>query len=312
MVVRLVFVSNTIIIVILIVKSVDAFRTTRSSIMRTSAKYAKALAGSTYLLGLAARHRIITCSNLSAAYKGTIYPAPVPSLIQFVCPQYMDTTREEWDRSRISTCVKSIRHIRSLVARAVIVHPASSSMEAQVAAQNQVQLASDAMEGVTPFSEVLDNGGFADSSSDVLNASTEILVSSGKITPSRRFATAWLSPAMRHEIASMCSLDPILGAVFHASESTGYVCEEIVSTGTTAGTAGNIYGCAVRCGRIFTNEQGLRQHLAAMHAPTGTWLCRSCGGDCGTSLARTFHERYCSLAGEITIYSVCFCLFLWK
>ena len=53
------------------------------------------------------------------------------------------------------------------------------------------------------------------------------------------------------------------------------------------------YQYAVRCGRCFGSEQGLRQHMAALHAPPGTWLCRSCGGDCGTSQARTHHERYC-------------------
>jgi len=34
--------------------------------------------------------------------------------------------------------------------------------------------------------------------------------------------------------------------------------------------------------------------MAALHAPPGTWLCRSCGSDCGTSQARTHHERYCT------------------
>lgn len=263
-------------------------------------KCSKALLGSTYLLGLTARHRILTCSHLSAAFKGTLYPAPVPSLIQFLCPQYMDITREEWDRSRISSCVKSIRHIRSLLARAVIVHPAVHQDDADAIsyiAENQVQLAWDSMEGISPYSEVLDNGGDGSASSDLLLISSDKLVMSGKITQSRRFATAWLSASMRQELS--CSLDNILGAVHHSSEKTGFVCEEIVSSGAGGG-ASNLYGCAVRCGRIFTNEQGLRQHLAAMHAPPGTWLCRSCGADCGTSLARTYHERYCAAAGKKT------------
>ena len=257
-------------------------------------------------MGLAARHRVLTCPSMSAAYKGTLYPAPVPSLIQFVCPQYMDVTREEWDRSRIATCAKSMRHIRSLIARAVIVHP-KDDPDAKDAAQYQVQLAWDVMEGSSPHSEVVNrfDGGSQDlSSSDPSNVSTEKLVSSGKITQSRRFATAWLSPSMRQEIGSV-SLDPILDVVSRASEA-GHVCEEIVSTGTAGarGIGGNVYGCAVRCGRTFTNEQGLRQHIAAMHAPPGTWLCRSCGGDCGTSLARTHHERYCAAAGKYELQKV--------
>ncbi len=47
------------------------------------------------------------------------------------------------------------------------------------------------------------------------------------------------------------------------------------------------------CGRMFGTEQGLRQHIAAMHAPPGTWLCRICGKDCRTSQARTVHEKAC-------------------
>ncbi len=276
--------------------------TRKSSKSSSSTKCSKFLLGTNYLLGLTARHRILTCSHLSAAFKGTLYPAPVPSLIQFLCPQYMDITREEWDRSRMSSCVKSIRHIRSLVGRAVIVHPALEQDDATMTsdiAVNQVQLAWDAMEGMSPYSEVFDTGGDGLASSDLSlgNASTENLVMSGKITQSRRFATAWLSSSMRQELA--CSLDNILGAVSHSSASAGYVCEEIVSSGASGSAGGgNLYGCAVRCGRIFTNEQGLRQHLAAMHAPPGTWLCRSCGADCGTSLARTYHERYCAAAGK--------------
>lgn len=40
-------------------------------------------------------------------------------------------------------------------------------------------------------------------------------------------------------------------------------------------------------------SKGLRQHHSALHAPPGTWLCRTCGSDCITSQARTHHERSC-------------------
>jgi hypothetical protein len=53
------------------------------------------------------------------------------------------------------------------------------------------------------------------------------------------------------------------------------------------------FRCGVRCGRHFGSEPGLRQHVSALHAPPGTWLCRTCGVDCITSQARTHHERSC-------------------
>lgn len=59
------------------------------------------------------------------------------------------------------------------------------------------------------------------------------------------------------------------------------------------------YRAAVRCGRSFNSEQGLRQHIVACHAPPDTWLCRSCGGDCGTSQARSHHERSCGVEEKV-------------
>jgi hypothetical protein len=88
----------------------------------------------------------------------------------------------------------------------------------------------------------------------------------------------------------------------------GFVCEEIVTASslTTSGANGAVtgpaaYRTAVRCGRPFSNEQSLRQHIVAFHAPAGTWLCRSCGIDCVTSQARAHHERSCSVPDGMSL-----------
>eukprot|EP00584_Thalassiosira_punctigera_P018912 CAMPEP_0172570628 /NCGR_PEP_ID=MMETSP1067-20121228/128271_1 /TAXON_ID=265564 ORGANISM="Thalassiosira punctigera, Strain Tpunct2005C2" /NCGR_SAMPLE_ID=MMETSP1067 /ASSEMBLY_ACC=CAM_ASM_000444 /LENGTH=689 /DNA_ID=CAMNT_0013362759 /DNA_START=57 /DNA_END=2126 /DNA_ORIENTATION=- len=103
---------------------------------------------------------------------------------------------------------------------------------------------------------------------------------------------------MREELGKI-SLDSILAAVKRVN-AMGFVCEELVSASslTTSGAGGCVVGLsayrpAVRCGRSFSSDQGLRQHIISSHAPPGTWLCRSCGEDCGTSQARTTHERAC-------------------
>lgn len=71
-----------------------------------------------------------------------------------------------------------------------------------------------------------------------------------------------------------------------------------------SGQNGNVVGlgayrAAVRCGRLFNSEAGLRQHILASHAPPDTWLCRNCGEDCGTSQARSHHERSCGTEEEV-------------
>jgi len=275
--------------------SSDEDRSETSKHKRKKANPPPSVIGSPNLIGVTARFRILTCSSMTASFKGTLYPAPVPALVQFICPQYAEVTREEWDRSRITVCYKSMRHFRSLLARALVVYP-NDDPEARILARNQVNFAFDILEGESPFSETYDG---SEEKNDILEGSlvsTDRLVAKGKIIQSRRFATAWLTLSMRQEIGSV-SLDSILDAVARASQA-GHICEEVVSTGSAGagGRGGNVYGCAIRCGRAFTNEQGLRQHIAAMHAPPGTWLCRSCGGDCGTSMARTHHERYCAAA----------------
>jgi len=97
-----------------------------------------------------------------------------------------------------------------------------------------------------------------------------------------------------------------------ASLMYGHICEEIttassVSTGATGQIIGNLaFKLAIRCGKCFGSEQGLRQHHSTHHAPPGTWLCRNCKADCVTSQARTHHERSCgqpSAAGGSSNFS---------
>ena len=54
------------------------------------------------LIGLTARHRIIIASSMHSMYRGVIHVAPVPGLMSFLFPQFMDVVREEWDRSRLN------------------------------------------------------------------------------------------------------------------------------------------------------------------------------------------------------------------
>jgi len=280
------------------------------------------------LVGLTARHKILIASSLHSKYRDVTYPAPVPGLLSFLIPQFADVVREEWDRSRIHTCKESMDHVRKLLCRGVCIYTGSNNE----ALRDMYSVVLSAMLGTLDLKQfppsarisIIDSG--SDSGSDLddtqtLSAfkksrtdnatspliaqvpreiSTDEMVSNGKIVQSRRSAASWLrsSSAIRYEIGG-ASLDYIVNAL-KARASSGYVCEEVVAASsiTSSGAGGVVtgpagYRTAVRCGRTFGSEQGLRQHIAALHAPPGTWLCRSCYIDCGTSQARTHHERSC-------------------
>ncbi len=253
------------------------------------------------LIGLTARHRIIIASSMHSMYRGVIHVAPVPGLMSFLFPQFMDVVREEWDRSRLNNCNESIEHMRKLLCRGVVVYTGTNHSD------DMHSLAIESMIGkLTIQRDEIDTseGNISDTSSrdsNNFNVSTDAMIKENKIVQSRRFAASWLrhgSP-IRFELGTT-SLDPIISAI-KARASSGYVCEEIVtaSSQTSSGAAGVIcgpdaYKNAVRSGRTFTSEQALKQHIAAYHAPPGTWLCRICGIDCGISLARTHHERSCA------------------
>mmetsp|Transcript_13247 Transcript_13247/g.15409 ORF Transcript_13247/g.15409 Transcript_13247/m.15409 type:complete len:1475 (+) Transcript_13247:140-4564(+) len=238
-------------------------------------------------LGLSARHRIIIASSMHSIYRDTVYTAPVPGLLSHFIPQLVDVIKEEWDRSRIQNCVESIEHIRKLVCRGVVVYSGYNE-----SSENMYEMALATMAGKLDSTDVYDTHSGS--------ISTDQMISDGKIVQSRRSAASWLRPGspIRYELGST-PLDPIINAM-KAKAASGFICEEIVTASslTSSGAGGTISGAAayksaVRCGRTFASEQGLRQHISALHAPPGTWLCRRCSIDCGTSQARTHHERSC-------------------
>jgi len=274
------------------------------------------LSKSSPLIGLSARHKILVASAMHSKYRDMIYPAPVPGLLSFLLPQFVDVVKEEWDRSRIQNCAESMKHVRKLLCRCIIVYSGYYGDRIdcselildgckQLELPQWVDIALQSMSG--------DSTSFLQKNNDSTSIpmalknypdgeiSTDKMISEGKIVQSRRFAASWLksSSPIRCELGGN-PVSPILN-IMKIKSSTGHVCEEIVTASSMAsgsGTSGGIFGpsaftAAVRCGRSFTSEQGLRQHIAALHAPPGTWLCRSCGTDCGTSQARTHHERSC-------------------
>lgn len=215
---------------------------------------------------------------------------PVSGLVSFVAPHYAEAVREEWDRSRISTDAASMKHFRKLLTRSMVVH------DPEAEDQDVFQLALQALQGKLPESDRSDDPEVPELLPD------EVYVSDGKVAHSRRSALQWLGNMeeswLRYELG-LVIFDHILEGM-KVSHVCGHLCEEIVtaSSTTSSGATGQVtgtcaYRLALRCGRNFGSEQGLRQHHSALHAPPGTWLCRTCGSDCITSQARTHHERSC-------------------
>jgi hypothetical protein len=264
-------------------------------------------------IGLTARHRIITSSTLRIHSRSSVDLVPVSGLVNFVAPHYADVVREEWDRSRITTDAASMEHFRKLLTRSFVVHDPNSDEK------DTFELAMRALKGQLSPPDRSDDPVAPELIPD------ETFVSDGKVAFSRRSALQWLgTPAtsfLRYELGSV-SFEHILDAM-KISGVHGHLCEEIVtaSSTTSSGATGQVtgtlaYRLAVRCGRHFGSEQGLRQHLSALHAPPGTWLCRTCGDDCITSQARTHHERSCGQPnGEFVkrfVFSYCQCfIFFW-
>lgn len=242
-------------------------------------------------VGLTCRHRIMTSSSMSLDHARGQERAPVSGLLGFVAPHFADVVREEWDRSRITGDTDSMAHFRSLVARSTVAH-FDNSQDTTLLPEEQSLAALngrlDTRERLDPeIPEMVYDDAF---------------VSDGKINFSRRGALAWLGRIewswLRYELGK-AKLQHILDAM-KISNRHGHICEEITtaSSTTSSGATGQVAGTlafrlAIRCGRHFGSEQGLRQHVSALHAPPGTWLCRTCGSDCTTSQARTHHERSC-------------------
>ena len=243
-------------------------------------------------IGLTTRHRILTASSFVLELRMATELVPVAGLVDFVAPQFAAVAKEEWDRCKITTDVESMHHFRKLVARSVVVHHAEAAPS-----QDLYGLAYQALTGNLLAEPVL--------SEDPVVPKViqdEDFVTSGKVAFSRRSFLQWLGPVstswLRYELGR-ANLEPILEAT-KTSNHFGYLCEEVTtaSSTTASGATGQVagtmaYRLAVRCGRHFGSEPGLRQHIAAHHAPAGTWLCRTCSSDCITSQARTHHERSC-------------------
>jgi hypothetical protein len=241
-------------------------------------------------IGLTARHRLLTSSALSLHLRHSQELVPISGLVSFISPHFADIVREEWDRSRISSDESSMEHFRKHLTRSVVVHHPTAAQ------QDMHELALMGLHGKLPPSRIGDAAAVPEVISD------EKFVSQGKVAFARRTALQWLGEPdeswLRYELGS-ADFKPILEAM-KTSLRHGHVCEEVTqaSLTTSVGATGQItgplaYRCAVRCGRKFTTEQALRQHLSTVHAPPGTWLCRACGSDCITSQARTHHERSC-------------------
>lgn len=241
--------------------------------------------------GLTARHRILTTRSVYAGSRDSRHQGPVPSLVKFLIPHFPDVVRDEWDRSKIETDGKSMEHMRKLAARSIIVYHPNAPHD------DLYKLALDGLNGLLTCTDRSQEPNVPVVIDD------ETFISENKALHSRRSALACFGQIaikswLRYELGS-ASFKVIEEAV-RRSGAHGYVCEEIVtassltSSGATGAVCGTMaYRLAVRCGRSFGSELGLRQHLAAMHAPPGTWLCRTCGVDCGTSPSRTAHERGC-------------------
>jgi hypothetical protein len=256
------------------------------------------------LIGLTARHRILTASSLSLVQsphrnnsQPTVDLVPVDRLLQFLLPNFISCVKEEWDRSKIVTDVASMKHLRRLVARSVVVH-----QDDPTTTENDVNaLVLNALTGKVP-PEVGSN----DESCSMVPPQTfsdEDFCADGRFAFSKKNNLLWLGPPesswLRYDLGSI-DFTALLGTIKASSDRALSTCEEVTtassttSSGATGQVAGSMaYRCAVRCGRHFGSEQGLRQHINSHHAPAGTWLCRTCFVDCITSQARTHHERTC-------------------
>eukprot|EP00804_Cyclotella_cryptica_P013430 CCRYP_005179-RA/>CCRYP_005179-RA protein AED:0.02 eAED:0.02 QI:33/1/1/1/1/0.75/4/1587/1203 len=244
------------------------------------------------LIGLTARYRILLASSMHATCNGHTYTAPIHSLLSFLAPHFVDIVRDDWDRSKLSQCERSKSYLRKLIARSVVVYGYSSNSPSE---NDMFSVALQSLNGeISSSSSSLSEIGLCLESKEIEGIKKNSL--------QRKDAMAWFRPdsAMLKEL-NESSLDSILATV-KSINALGFVCEEIVTASslTTSGANGAVtgpaaYRTAVRCGRPFSNEQSLRQHIVAFHAPAGTWLCRSCGIDCVTSQARAHHERSCSV-----------------
>jgi len=220
-------------------------------------------------------------------YRGRVYEAPVLGLLSFLAPLFWEAIKDGWERSKVSGCDVSMTHLRTMVARLVVVYSGRP-----MSGDDLVTMSLKSLNGELPLRSL-------NNRIDQEDEGIDKMIKSQKISQSRKYAAAWFRHPIRKEFGIIPSFDSILTAVKKVY-AMGFVCEEFVTASslTTSGAGGGVtgpsaYRPAVRCGRCFSSEQGLKLHIASFHAGAGTWLCRNCGADCGTSQARTHHERTC-------------------
>jgi hypothetical protein len=168
-------------------------------------------------IGLTARHRILVASCMHAKYRGQVYKAPVPGLLTFLTPQFTDVIREDWERCKLYNCKNSMEHIRSLLARSIVVYSGGCSVD-KVSDLYELSLAS--MNGELPGQQ----GSIAHEDDEL-----DEWVKRQKIVQTRKFAAAWFRPLspMRKSFGKL-SLDSII-ATMKRSNALGFVCQEIVT-----------------------------------------------------------------------------------
>jgi hypothetical protein len=240
------------------------------------------------LIGLTARHRIATASSLAITHAQTKDLLPVSNLLEFLMPQFYAHSKEDWDKSKVWNDSFSMDHFRNLLSRLVVVYCDTSS------ARDVVDLAKDAIFGRLQATNLAESGLVSPIYTD------EYFIESGKVHS--HSLLRWLGPPytsrLRHAFGK-ASFQHILDAM-KTSSYFGPLCEVVTTASslTSAGAMGQVSGVAafrlaVRCGRHFGSDLGLRQHLFAQHAPCRTWTCRTCSMDCITSQTRTQHEKQC-------------------
>ncbi len=168
-------------------------------------------------IGLTARHRILIASTMHAKYRGQVYKAPVPGLLSFLTPQFTDVIRDDWERCKVYNCKKSMEHIRSLVARCVVVYSGGRSV--------------GSLSGLLKLSCASMNGELPEQPSSIAHEDDglEEWVKQQKIVQTRKFAAAWFRPLspVRKSFGNI-SLDPIISTV-KKSNALGFVCEEVAT-----------------------------------------------------------------------------------
>ena len=168
-------------------------------------------------IGLTARHRIIIASNMHANYRGQLYKAPVPGLLSLLTPQFMDVIRDDWERCKLYNCKKSMEHVRSLIARSLVVYSGDCLVD-KLGGLFKLSLAS--MKGELSGTEV-----------NIAHEDDELdeWVKQQKIVQTRKFAAAWFRPLspIRKSFGKI-TFNPII-TTLKKSSALGFVCDEIVT-----------------------------------------------------------------------------------